>query len=118
MNDTLGEFIRDNATDRRDMMNLTGGENASKPFVMSDGKVNINERYVQTKLDKMCGIPRDSILYFSRQNIKDATKKERNDQTLGRYLEELADTAKLKCIECNQEKFQHSQEIYHRSGQI
>ena len=55
----------------------------------------------------MCGEPKDAILSFSRQDIKD-DGTERNDQTLGKYLEELAETARVKCNECNLEKFQHS----------
>ena len=65
----------------------------------------------------MCGMPRDAILYFSRQDVTDGDKK-RNDCTLGKYLEELAETAKVKCAECHFEKYMHSQEIYHRDGQI
>ena len=74
---------------------------------MADGKLKINEKYVQTKLDKMCGMPKDSILYFSKQDIVHDDKM-RNDQTLGKYLEELAETAKLKCTVCNLEKYHHS----------
>lgn len=75
---------------------------------MADGKLAINEKYVQTKLDKMCGLPTDNVLYFNRQDIHDADKALRNDQTLGRYLEDLAEGARLKCTECNQEKYHHS----------
>ena len=55
----------------------------------------------------MCGMPKDSILYFSKQDIVHDDKM-RNDQTLGKYLEELAETAKLKCTVCNLEKYHHS----------
>lgn len=36
------------------------------PHRPEDEKVDINEKFVQTKLDKMCGQPTDAILYFSR----------------------------------------------------
>lgn len=79
----------------------------TNPYVMAEGKLKINEKYVQTKLDKMCGEPTDAILSFSRQDITNDSR-ERNDQTLGKYLEELSETARVKCDVCHLEKFHHS----------
>ena len=103
MDDTITEFLRD-TTERRE----TFTEGSIRLDQNTDAKVNINEKYIQTKLDKMCGQPSDAILYFSRQDLKDPEKKKRNDQTLGRYLEELSDTAKKKCNNCDAQKHQHS----------
>ena len=70
LDNTLGEFIREN-TDRRDTV--------TEVRATEDEKVNINEKFVQTKLDKMCGQPSDAILYFSRQDLRDPERKKRND---------------------------------------
>ena len=69
-----------------------------------NGRLKINEKYVQTKLDKMCGNPKDAILTFSRQDIANGST-ERNDQTLGKYLEELTENPWTKCDHCKLEKF-------------
>ena len=124
MDDTIGEFIRENVDSKRDTWasptdSIMAGRTMTAALGEGGGhKMNINEKYIQTKLDRICGAPRDNILYFSRQDIKDAEKKQKPDQTLGKYLEELVETAKLKCTECNLEKYHHSQEIYHKDGQI
>ena len=47
LDNTLGEFIRENADGRRDTIN-----DSLNPAEVA---VNINEKFVQTKLDKMCG---------------------------------------------------------------
>ena len=77
LNDTMTNFIREN-TDTPSNRDTFAGAELNKPFVMADGRLKINEKYVQTKLDKMCGVPKDSILSFSRQNITNDSK-ERND---------------------------------------
>jgi hypothetical protein len=74
---------------------------------------------VHNKLDKMCGMPKGAVLYFNRQDIKDGDQGKRNDETLGMYLEDLAANAKhKKCRTCHLEMHHHSQEIYHRDGQL
>ena len=67
----------------------------------------------------MCGMPKGAVLYFNRQDFKDGDQGKRNDETLGMYLEDLAANAKIKkCHTCNLEQWEHSQEIYHRDGQL
>ena len=78
LNDTMTNFIRENTDTPSNRDTFNGAENFNKPFVMADGRLKINEKYVQTKLDKMCGVPKDAILSFSRQNITNDSK-ERND---------------------------------------
>lgn len=104
---------------RRDTYSGDGLTHIQKPEeMMAEGRLKVNEKYVQTKLDRMCGEPKDAILYFSRQDIPEGDKKQRNDCTLGKYLEGLAESAKAKCTVCHNERYMHSQEIYHREGQL
>ena len=47
LNDTMSNFIRENTEhpSNRDTFSTTA-ENVNKPFVMSDGRLKINEKYV------------------------------------------------------------------------
>ena len=75
----MSNFIRENTDTPSNRDTFNTQENFNKPFVMSDGRLKINEKYVQTKLDKMCGEPKDAILTFSRQNTGGDNNKERSD---------------------------------------
>ena len=44
----------------------------------------------------MCGTPQDAIFSFNKRNIHN-TRYERDDSTIGKYLEELAVKAKETC---------------------
>ena len=80
LNDTMSNFIRENTDNPSNRETFsTAAEMNNRPFVMSEGRLKINEKYVQTKLDKMCGMPNNAILYFSRQDFGNKNSKERND---------------------------------------
>ena len=62
LNDTIGEFLRENSDIPSRRETFSTNDNPNRPFMTAEGKLTINEKFVQTKLDKMCDQPRDFIL--------------------------------------------------------
>ena len=46
LNDTMNNFIRENSDNPSNRDTLSIQENPNRPFVMADGKLKINEKYV------------------------------------------------------------------------
>ena len=106
-NDDLDNFLNENATEQSSTRGTMSLEITNRQ--KQDAKLKIDEKFVHNKLDKMCGMPQSTVLFFNRQDIKDQDKKMRNDETLGMYLEDLAANAKIKkCQTCDLAQYHHS----------
>lgn len=85
-----------------------------------------SEKYVNTKLDKICGKPINKRVQYYRQhfcdekgNSFDENKlREENDKTLGAFILECAQTVHKTCDVCNFEQGKHSIEFYHGNGVV
>lgn len=85
-------------------MNLSG--NAPSHILAVNQDLKIDEHFVKTKIDQMCGQPTKEKKVFYEQN----------DETLGKALRRLCKEALSNCERCHTPKFKHIKAFYHRDG--
>ena len=66
----------------------------------------MNENYVKTKIDSMCGCPTKEKMTFYKEN----------DDTLGNMLRKLCLKATSACEFCKEPMFKHFIQYYHKDG--
>lgn len=63
----------------------------------------INENFVKTKIDSMCGCPIKEKITFYKEN----DEEKNNDKTLGKFLTKLCKKAARPCEHCKDPMYKH-----------
>jgi hypothetical protein len=70
-------------------------------------KEKVNENYVKTKIDSMCGCPKKEKMTFYGKD---------QDETIGKFLYRMSKMFSSQCDQCKELMFKHLFQYYHKEG--
>ncbi len=70
-------------------------------------KDKVNENYVKTKIDSMCGCPKKEKFTFY---VKE------QDETIGKFLFKMSKQFSMQCDQCKEPMYKHFVQFYHKDG--